>query len=226
MDLNAARPRVGPFGFYDDRREVLDHSCGALFGLRSSVMAKPKSGQRRVDHGGPRNPAESEQTSAVDTHGVLVSKPPFYATEIDGRQFEGILSCDGPYISCGFDGVALGRCTTIELLCPEFDGGVGRHRVLSCWWWTTKYHTQPRVSLAAIRDEERQQLAVKFGIRMHDTRWVAEPFWDSPAFRSLATWVLKNPRAAARFRRYDAYLPGWHEVALAGTSPASPDGAR
>jgi hypothetical protein len=64
-------------------------------------------------------------------------------------------------------------------------------------------------------DEERQQLAVEFGIRVSDTKSIAERFWDSPAFRSLVAWVQKNPRAAARFRSYDAYLPGWYEAACA-----------
>ncbi len=144
-----------------------------------------------------------------------MSKSTFYTTVIGGRQFEGVLSADGPYISCGIDGVALGRCTTIELLRPEFDGGVGRHRVLSHSWWIAKYRTQPRVSLDAMSDEERQQLAVEFGIRVSDTKSIAERFWDSPAFRSLAAWAQKNPRAAARYRSYDAYLPGWHEAACA-----------
>jgi hypothetical protein len=145
---------------------------------------------------------------------IIVSKWTFYTTVIAGRRFEGLLSADGPYISCRTDGVALGSCTTIELLDPELDSGVGRHRVSSHSWWIAKYHTQPRVSLAAMSDHERHQLALEFGIRVRrDIESIAEPFWDSPAFRSLVEWVEKKPRAAARFRRYDAYLPGWYEAA-------------
>jgi hypothetical protein len=170
----------------------------------------------RVDDGGARDPYTSEYTTrARDTTEIIVSKSTFYTRVIGGRQFEGVLSADGPYISCGIDGVALGRCTTIELLSPELDSGVGRHRVSSYSWWIAKYRTQPRVSLDAMSDEERQQLAVEFGIRVSDTKSIAERFWDSPAFRSLAAWVQKNPRAAARFRSYDAYLPGWYEAACA-----------
>ena len=144
---------------------------------------------------------------------IVVSKPTFHWMVIAGRQFEALLSADGPYISCGLDGVALGSCTTIELLSPELDSGVGRHRVSSPSWWIAKYHTQPRVSLVAMSDHERHLLAREFGIRVRDTDTVAEPFWGSPAFRSLTEWVEKNPRVAARFRGYDAYLPGWYEAA-------------
>jgi hypothetical protein len=144
---------------------------------------------------------------------INLSKPTFHRTVIAGRQFEGLLSADGPYISGGLEGVALGSCTTIELLSPELDSG--RHRVSSPSWWLAKYHTQARVSLVAMSDHERHLLAREFGIRVRDTECVAEPFWGSPAFRSLAEWVQKNPRSAARFRRYDAYLPGWYEAACA-----------
>jgi hypothetical protein len=150
-----------------------------------------------------------------DTTEIIVSKPTFHTMVIAGREFEGLLSADGPYISCGFEGVALGSCTTIELLSPEIDSGVGRNRVSSPSWWIAKYHTQPRVSLAATSDHERHLLAREFGIRVLDTDCVAQPFWGSPAFRSLAEWVKKNPRAAARFRRYDAYLPDWYSAACA-----------
>lgn len=169
-----------------------------------------------VDGGGARDPLHTRiHPARRNTTEIIVSKSTFYTTVIGGRQFEGVLSADGPYISCGIDGVALGRCTTIELLSPELGGGVGRHRVSSHSWWIAKYRTQPRVSLNGMSDEERQQLALEFGIRVSDTKSVEERFWDSPAFRSLAAWVQKNPRAAARYRGYDAYLPGWYEAARA-----------
>jgi hypothetical protein len=38
-------------------------------------------------------------------------------------------------------------------------------------------------------DHERHLLAREFGIRVRDTECVAEPFWGSPAFRSLAERV-------------------------------------
>lgn len=144
-----------------------------------------------------------------------MSKHTFYATVIGGRQFEGVLSADGPYIACGIDGVALGSCTTIELLSPDLDTGVGRHQVTPNSWWITKYRTQPRIPLDGLSENERQQLADNFGIRVGHEESLGEPFWDSAAFRSLAAWIKKHPRVAAPFREYNAYLPGWYDAARA-----------
>lgn len=144
-----------------------------------------------------------------------MSNRTFYTTVIGGRQFEAVLSADGPYISCGIDGVALRSCTSIEQRSPELDTVAGRHQVTPNSWWVAKYRTQPRISPNTLRQDERQQLAEEFGIRVGHEQSFGEPFWESAAFRLLAAWVKKHPRAAANFGGYNAYLPGWHDAALA-----------
>jgi hypothetical protein len=142
-----------------------------------------------------------------------MSSRTFYTTVIGRRRFEAVLSADGPYISCGPDGAALGSCTSIEQLGPALDTGIGGREVTPLSWWIVKYRTQPRISLNGLSEDERQQLSEEFGIRMSYDEIHDEPFWDSAAFRSLAAWVKKHPRTAARFAGYNAYLPGWHDAA-------------
>src|SRR5580700_9945227 len=168
----------------------------------------------KVVHVGSHVPAPIPRTLESLAQ-ILMSSRTFHAAIIGGRRFEAVLSADGPYICCGLDGVALGSCTSIEQLSPGLDAGIGQREVTTNSWWIAKYRTQPRISLNALRQEERQQLAEEFGIRVGYEDGFGEPFWDCPAFPSLASWVKKHPRAAARFADYNAYLPGWHDAALA-----------
>jgi|HubBroStandDraft_1064217.scaffolds.fasta_scaffold36161_2 hypothetical protein len=168
----------------------------------------------KVVHVGSHVPAPIPRTLESLAQ-ILMSSRTFHAAIIGGRRFEAVLSADGPYICCGLDGVALGSCTSIEQLSPGLDAGIGQREVTPHSWWIAKYRTQPRISLNALRQEERQQLAEEFGIRVGYEDGFGEPFWDCPAFPSLASWVKKHPRAAARFADYNAYLPGWHDAALA-----------
>jgi hypothetical protein len=122
----------------------------------------------------------------------------FHTAVIGGRRFEAVLSADGPYICCGLDGVALGSCTSVEQLSPCPEAGMGRREVTPQSWWIAKYHTQRRISLEGLSKDERQLLAEEFGIRVGYEDGFGEPFWDCPAFHSLAAWVNKHPRDAAR----------------------------
>jgi hypothetical protein len=81
-----------------------------------------------------------------------VSTHVFYVTVIGGRQFEGVLSADGPYISCGNEGVALGTCSSIDQLGADIESGVHSRPVRPHSWWVSKYHTQPRISLDGMTD--------------------------------------------------------------------------
>ncbi len=140
----------------------------------------------------------------------------FYVTVIGGRQFEGVLSADGPYISCGNEGVALGTCTSIDQLASDIESRVHGRLVSPNSWWVTKYHTQPRISLDGMNDPERRQLAEEFGIRVGREGPNTEPFWDSPAFHAVVAWMKKERFTAASFRDANAYLPGWYEAARGG----------
>jgi hypothetical protein len=145
-----------------------------------------------------------------------VSRCVFYVAVIGGRQFEGILSGDGPYITCGNDGVALGTCASIEQLGAEIESGLRRRPVMPYSWWIAKYRTQPRISLDGMTDPERRWLADEFGIRVGRESPDVEPFWESAAFGSLAAWIRSRPRVGERFRDYNAYLPGWYDAARRG----------
>jgi len=144
-----------------------------------------------------------------------VSRCVFYVAVIGGRQFEGILSGDGPYISCGNDGVALGTCTSIEQFGAEIESGGNPRPVMAHSWWIAKYRNQPRISLEGMTDPERRRLAGEFGIRVGRESPDVEPFWESAAFQSLAAWIRSRPRVGERFRNYNAYLPGWCDAASA-----------
>jgi hypothetical protein len=144
-----------------------------------------------------------------------VSRCVFYVAVIGGRHFEGILSGDGPYITCGDDGVALGTCASIEQLSAEIESGLRRRPVMPHSWWIAKYRNQPRISLDGMTDPERRRTADEFGIRVGRESPDVEPFWESAAFRSLAAWIRSRPRVGERFRDYNAYLPGWYDAACA-----------
>src|ERR1017187_8342637 len=108
---------------------------------------------------------------------TIVSTRVFYVTVIGGRQFGGVLSADGPYISCGNEGVALGTRTSIDQLGSEIESRVHSRLVRPNSWWVTKYRTQPRISLAGMADPERRQLAKKLGIRVGREGPTTEPSW-------------------------------------------------
>ena len=126
------------------------------------------------------------------------------------------MSADGPYISCGNEGVALGTHTSIDQLGSDIESRVHSRLVRPNSWWVTKYHTQPRISLDGMTDPERRQLAEEFGIRVGREVPTTEPFWDSPAFHALGAWMKKERFAAASFRDSNSYLSGWYEAARRG----------
>jgi hypothetical protein len=144
-----------------------------------------------------------------------MAKSVFHVSAIGGRPFEAVLSADGPYIDCGLDGVALGACTSIELLDTPIESARRQEHGAPNTWWIAKYGNQPRISLDGMSESQRQQLADEFGIRIGRYSADGEPFWTSPAFRSLADWVKVHPRVVARFRASNAYLPGWYDAACA-----------
>jgi hypothetical protein len=153
-----------------------------------------------------------------------VSKRAFYVAVIGGRHFEGLLSGDGPCITCDNESVALGTCASIEQL-GEIEFDVHNSRVTPYSWWITKYHTQPRISLQGLGELERRRLANEFGIRVGHDEPTAEPFWDSAAFRALSAWVKRYPSVAERSRDLDAYLRGWYDAACAAVDKSDRVGA-
>jgi hypothetical protein len=135
--------------------------------------------------------------------------PRFYTTRIAGRDFEGILSIDGPAILCDPDAVQLGFCCSIEELGPDM--GMFCQDVAPGSWWIAKYRNQPRIDLAGLSALERSTLAHAFGIPIQRTGSVDEVFWHSPAFAGLVAWTRKHPRKAKQYRDCASYLGGWYD---------------
>jgi hypothetical protein len=109
----------------------------------------------------------------------------FYSAIIEGVEFSGIRSVEGPYVAAQppGGGVALGRCTGICFLeQPGFDS---RNR--QPHWAVVKYGDQERIDLSALSQNGRKQLSQEFGIPICETgSYGAEDefFCSSAAFKS------------------------------------------
>jgi len=68
-----------------------------------------------------------------------VTRCAFYVAAVGRRQFERVLSGDGPYIDCGNDGVALGTCASIEQLGAEIEFGLRGRPAMPDNLWIAKY---------------------------------------------------------------------------------------
>jgi len=94
-----------------------------------------------------------------------VNRHVFHTVMIGGMVFEGVLSGDGPYISCNDEGVALGLCTSSQQRESDRLTVDNDQSVLPHSGWITKYRTQPRIPLQGLTAGERLQLAQEFGMR-------------------------------------------------------------
>ena len=133
--------------------------------------------------------------------------------------FEGILSTDGPYLSCGMHGgVALGPAG-LRYFQPV-SRGVRRTPPLG--WWVVKYRDEERIFLPSFDAAAIRELSNEFGVPT-----LAEPhlgfsdhvrreyFFTSPAWDALRRWVAKHPRIARTFAACDPYLPHRYNRAIA-----------
>jgi hypothetical protein len=151
----------------------------------------------------------------------MTDRSEFFSTTIGGIDFKGILSADGPYIlafrgKSRLGGVALGYAARVcEMVEPD-----GRH------WRVCKYGNQPRIELHGFREADAAELADAFGMKIEGLNFTDPPsrfFWNSGAWEGLKDWVRRHPRYAARYARYDSYIPGWHERAIAENKSAVND---
>lgn len=160
----------------------------------------------------------------------------FYETVIGGVAFQGLMSGEGPAIAVSSGQCApLGGAISIRLVSEKQEvaeripASAGMlevetlREVGESAWWVVKYRTQPRINLRELSDANRRQLASEFGIDLdgdqEDAR--ATLFFSSPAFHGLVRWVQKHPAQARQCSRWDAYLSGWYERALKGSSAFS-----
>jgi hypothetical protein len=143
----------------------------------------------------------------------------FHQVSIGGMTFEGIVSRDGPYLSCRMKGgVALGP-SGLRYFQPDTWSAYCA-RPLS--WWVVKYHSEARILLPGFDRASVDRLAREFALpvvteagRTLTDRERREVFLASPAGVALCQWVIGHPRLAKAHAACDPYLPGWYDRAIA-----------
>jgi hypothetical protein len=103
--------------------------------------------------------------------------PPQSSLNIEAREFEAILSTDGPTILCAPYGVQLGFCCSIERLGPDM--GMFCHDVAPASCWIAKYRNQPRIHLAGLTALGRTTLALEFGIPIRRVQILRQPQYSA-----------------------------------------------
>jgi hypothetical protein len=142
----------------------------------------------------------------------------FHNESVRGLEFQGLISADGPYITCKSrsGGVALGVCGL-----RKFAPVDPMNRPRNQGWWLVKYDNEPRLDLTDFSDSDVKQLSEAFGIALLPPHLLVaqqvrrDYFFKSRAGEALFAWVRAHPRLASQHARYDAYLPGWHSEAVA-----------
>jgi len=139
----------------------------------------------------------------------------FHQRSIGGMAFEGIVSADGPCLSCHTGGVALGVSGLRQFQPP----GSWRHRP-AFGWWVIKYRDEKRIALAGFDHRAIHELSDEFGlvILTEDAPYAADRvrqdyFFTSPAWDALRRWVARHPRIAKAHAACDPDLPGWYDRA-------------
>ncbi len=142
----------------------------------------------------------------------------FHKAVVGGLAFEGLVSADGPYISCqardqfSHGGVAL-VVSGLRRFTPTRSSGIRKPD----GWWIVKYEDQERVFLRGFTESDIEAIGAEFGLVPTDSRECggAAPFLRSRAWLGLVEWVAQRPRLARKAAGWDAYLPGWVDHAQA-----------
>ena len=143
-----------------------------------------------------------------------MSNRTFFSSVIGGYQFDGLISGDGPYLSCDAarGGVALGVCGLRKFKPADWNG---RDRPFG--WWVVKYSNEARIDLHHFSDDQAKILSDEFGIViLKGYPWPAETvrqeyFFTSPACESLRLWAKRHPRIAAAEAHNQSYLFHWYD---------------
>lgn len=142
----------------------------------------------------------------------------FHEVKIGPILFRGTITIDGPtieaWIGKKFEGsVALGVCS---IACAEA-------------WYVVKYLNERRICLAPLSNSERETLMQEFGIGPLEPHinilgrkklGLDDPFFSSPAFGGLCTWVRHHPGIAEKYAESQQYLRDWHGRALVSSHRA------
>ena len=142
----------------------------------------------------------------------------FHQARIAGTTFEGIISGDGPYLSCQMNrGVARGPSGLRYFHAPP---PVTR-RIPPLGWWVVKYCDEARIFLPDFNGAAVRTLSNEFGLPVledygfepcDDVR--REYFFTSPAWDALRQWVISHPRLAKAHAACDTYLRRWYDRAI------------
>ena len=142
----------------------------------------------------------------------------FHQVKIAGMTFRGIVSGDGPFLSCLHNGgVALGVSGL-----REFQPAFGMlHHGSPFGWWVVKHRDEERIYLPNFGRGAVRQLSDEFGLVILNGRYPPpsdrvgqDYFFTSPAWDALRTWVTCHPYLAERQAECDLHLPGWHRRAM------------
>jgi hypothetical protein len=142
----------------------------------------------------------------------------FHQVRIGGMTFDGVLTGDGPYLSCQTSGgVALGVCG-LRHFRPVAEGA--RHTPPH-GWWVVKYQDEERIFLPGFDRATIRTLSDEFGLPVLTERGFdpfnqerRDYFFTSPAWEALRQWVTRHPRLARTHAACDPYLRGWYGRAL------------
>jgi hypothetical protein len=134
--------------------------------------------------------------------------------------FEGIVSGDGPYLSCSLNGgVALGVSGIRHFQPTDLPSRLNQPEPR---WWVVKYHDEARILLRGFDRRAVDRLSDEFGLVLlidgespPSDRVRQDYFFTSPAWDALCRWVVKHPRLAKARAGDDPYLPKWYGRALA-----------
>jgi hypothetical protein len=142
----------------------------------------------------------------------------FHQVSIAGMTFEGIISSDGPDLSCQMNGgVAIGPAG-LRYFQPTTPG---TRRIPPFGWWVVKYHNEERIFLPDFNLAAVRTLSNEFGLPVleepgfdpcDDVR--REYFFTSPAWEALRHWVTRHPRLAKTYAACDPYLRRWYNRAI------------
>ena len=143
----------------------------------------------------------------------------FHQAMIAGLTFDGIISADGPYVSCQEGGgVALG-VSGLRQFKPDMAHSCHEPRF---GWWVVKYLDEARIGLPGFDQAAIRRLSDEFGLVILTERNLApadrirqDYFFTSPAWDAVRHWVAQHPRLAKAQADCDLYLPGWLGRALA-----------
>jgi hypothetical protein len=138
-----------------------------------------------------------------------------YRSTIEGREFLAGFAVDGPYVSDGEDGVAIGVSSLVRLVAPSHFPRLTNWNpqwTLPERWVVVKYSHEIRIDLSYLSDRGRLEFSRQFGVPISEHPEGIDDhgalFFRSSAFIALCDWTRAHPRLAKRIdARCSSYVP-------------------